>query len=48
MEQGYLVLMIPILAIALGVTIAIVAINAAHRERTQRADLRHRERLAAI
>jgi hypothetical protein len=48
MEQGYLVLMIPILSIALGVGIAIVAIIASHRQKTQRAELRHRERLAAI
>jgi len=48
MEQGYLFLMIPILSIALGVAIAIVAIIASHREKTQRAELRHRERLAAI
>ena len=48
MEQGYLVLMIPVLSILLGVAIAIVAIIASHREKTQRADLRHRERLAAI
>ena len=41
-------LLIPILAIVLGVGIAIVAIVAAHREKQKRAELRHRERLAAI
>ncbi len=48
MEQGYMVLMIPLFGIVFGVGIAIVAIIASHRERTQRAEQRHRERLAAI
>ena len=41
-------LLIPILGIVLGVGIAIVAIIASHREKQTRAELRHRERLAAI
>ena len=41
-------LLIPILAIVLGVGIAIVAIVASHREKQKRAELRHRERLTAI
>ena len=43
-----LALFIPIIAIVLGVAIAIVAIVTSHRERVKRAELRHRERLAAI
>jgi hypothetical protein len=39
---------IPIVAIVLGVSVAIVSIVTAHRQRMQRADFRHRERLAAI
>jgi hypothetical protein len=39
---------IPITAIVFGVACAIVCIVAAHRQRMQRAELRHRERLAAI
>ncbi len=41
-------LMIPIFGIVFGVTVAIVAIVTVHREKTQRAELRHKERLAAI
>jgi hypothetical protein len=41
-------LLIPILGIVLGVGVAIVAIIASHREKQKRAELRHRERLAAI
>jgi hypothetical protein len=40
--------MIPIFGIVFGIAVAIVAIVAAHRQRMQRADLRHKERLAAI
>jgi hypothetical protein len=41
-------LFIPILGIILGVMIAIVAIIAAHRQKMQRNDMRHKERMAAI
>jgi len=44
----HMALMIPILGIVLGVTIAIIAIVTSHREKLKRAELRHRERLAAI
>jgi hypothetical protein len=40
--------LIPILGIVLGVGVAVVAIIASHREKQKRAELRHRERLAAI
>ena len=43
-----LALFIPILGIILGVAIAIVSIVAAHRQKMQRNDMRHRERMAAI
>jgi hypothetical protein len=43
-----LALFIPILGIILGVTIAVVAIIAAHRQKMQRNDMRHKERMAAI
>ncbi len=39
---------IPIIAIVAGIAVAIVGMLASHRQRLQRADLRHRERLAAI
>ena len=48
MEIEKMALMIPILGIVLGVGIAIVAIVTSHREKLKRAELRHRERLAAI
>lgn len=48
MEIEQMALLIPIVAIVLGVGIAIVAIIASHREKQTRAELRHRERLAAI
>ena len=48
MEIEQMALLIPIVAIVLGVGIAIVAIIASHREKQKRAELRHRERLAAI
>ena len=41
-------LFIPILGIILGVLIAIVAIVAAHRQKMQRNDMRHKERMAAL
>lgn len=43
-----LALLIPIIGIILGVTIAIVAIVTGHRQKLQRNDMRHKERLAAI
>jgi hypothetical protein len=48
MDVEQMALMIPILGIVLGVTIAIIAIVTSHREKVKRAELRHRERLAAI
>jgi hypothetical protein len=48
METEHMELMIPILAIVLGVAVAIVSIVASHREKQKRFELRHRERLAAI
>jgi cadmium resistance protein CadD (predicted permease) len=43
-----LALLIPIITIVLGVAIAIVWIVTAHRQKVQRADMRHKERMAAI
>lgn len=48
MSPAILGIMIPIIAIVMGVGTAIIAIVAGHRQRMQRAELRHRERLAAI
>jgi hypothetical protein len=48
MDIEQMALLIPILGIVLGVGVAIVAILASHRERQTRAELRHRERLAAL
>jgi len=48
MEADTLALLIPIVAIVMGIAIGIVAIVTSHREKVLRADLRHRERLAAI
>jgi uncharacterized membrane protein HdeD (DUF308 family) len=48
MDTEKIALMIPILAIMLGVAIAIIAIVTSHREKQKRVELRHRERLAAI
>ena len=39
---------IPVIAILAGISVAIVAMLSNHRQRLQRADLRHRERMAAI
>lgn len=41
-------LMIPIFGIVFGILVAIVAIVTQHRQKIQRAELRHKERLAAI
>ena len=43
-----LALFIPIITIVLGVAIAIVWIVTAHRQKVQRFEMRHRERMAAI
>jgi hypothetical protein len=43
-----LALFIPIITIVLGVAIAIVWIVSAHRQKVQRFEMRHRERMAAI
>jgi predicted membrane-bound spermidine synthase len=48
MDVEVLGIMIPIIGIVLGVTIAIVSIVTSHRQKVQRADQRHKERLAAI
>lgn len=48
MDIEQMALMIPILGIVLGVSVAIVAIITSHREKQKRAELRHRERIAAI
>ncbi len=48
MDVEILGIMIPIFGIVLGVTIAIVSIITSHRQKMQRADQRHRERIAAI
>lgn len=48
MEIEQMALLIPILAIVLGLAVAVVAIVASHREKQKRVELRHRERLAAI
>jgi uncharacterized membrane protein HdeD (DUF308 family) len=48
MEIEQMALLIPILGIVLGIAVAIVAIATSHREKQKRAELRHRERLAAI
>ena len=48
MDIEQMALMIPILGIVLGVGVAVVAIITSHREKQKRAELRHRERIAAI
>jgi hypothetical protein len=48
MDIEQMALLIPILGIVLGVSIAIVAIVTSHHQKQKRAELRHRERLAAI
>jgi hypothetical protein len=48
MEAENMALLVPIFGIVFGVGVAIVTIVAGHRERVKRAELRHRERLAAI
>ncbi|TFG80846.1 MAG: hypothetical protein E4H19_15295 [Chromatiales bacterium] len=41
-------LLIPILGIVFGIGVAIVSIIAGHRQKMQRVELRHKERLAAM
>jgi Flp pilus assembly protein TadB len=48
MTADVLALFVPIIAIIAGIACAIVVVLAGHRQRLQRAELRHRERLAAI
>ncbi len=48
MEDGMVALFIPLFGIVFGVGVAIVAIMTAHREKTLRVELRHKERLAAM
>ena len=48
MEVESVAIMIPIFGIVFGVSVAIVAIVTEHRQKIQRAEARHKERLAAI
>ena len=48
MDPAVIGVMIPIVVVIFGTAVAIVAIYAAHRQRLQRAEFRHRERLAAL
>jgi hypothetical protein len=48
MNPAVIGVFIPIVAILAGIAVAIVAMLTGHRQRLQRAELRHRERLAAI
>ena len=48
MDVEQMALLIPIFTIVLGVGVAVVAIVAGHREKMKRAELRHRERIAAL
>jgi len=48
MTPDVLGVMIPLSAIILGISAGIVGIVSKHRQQVQRADLRHRERLAAM
>ena len=48
MDEEIVALLIPIIGIVFGIGIAVVAISLAHREKLKRAELRHRERMAAI
>jgi len=48
MSPDFLGVMIPLSAIVLGISAGIVGIVTKHRQQVQRADLRHRERLAAM
>jgi cadmium resistance protein CadD (predicted permease) len=48
MNPAIIGVFIPIIAILAGIAVAIVGMLANHRQRLQRTELRHRERLAAI
>lgn len=48
MDVEVVAVLIPVFGIVFGIGIAAVAIISKHRETMQRADLRHKERLAAI
>lgn len=48
MDEDMMALMIPIIGIVFGIGIAFAAITYGHREKLKRAELRHRERMAAI
>jgi hypothetical protein len=48
METESVAVLIPIFGIVFGVSVAIVSIITGHRQKIQRAELRHKERLAAI
>ena len=48
MENEMASLMIPLFGIVFGVGVAIVAMVTGHRQKIQRVELRHKERLAAI
>jgi len=48
MEDGMVALFIPLFGIVFGILVAIVAIVTQHRQKIQCAELRHKERLAAI
>jgi hypothetical protein len=48
MDEDLIALLIPIFGIVFGVGIAFAAITYSHREKLKRAELRHRERMAAI
>lgn len=48
MEDGMVALFIPLFGIVFGVGVAMLAIMTTHREKTQRVELRHKERLAAM
>jgi Domain of unknown function (DUF6249) len=48
MDIEQMALLIPILGVVLGVGVAVVVIVTSHREKQKRAELRHRERIAAI
>ncbi len=48
MSPDVIAVFVPIVAIIFGVAVAVVSIIGTHRQRMQRTELRHRERLAAI
>ncbi len=48
MEEEMVALLVPIFGIVFGIGIAVVSIVTAHRQKMQRAELRHKERLVAM